>query len=205
MVWNVLAIAIAAAALLASSVLAMQQAVLMFRANHVPVYVEFFSQLRSLEFQDHSRFIIDRLAQENIAEETGISGLPDEARAAVYDVGGLYTEIATLRLLGAVDRRIDSMAQVHLVRIWETLAPFVYEERKRLGVSDSLWRSFEEFAADAARLPEGSINTLIDQHRRWSALWSAWKRNAQPKSRQLTRPLPPAPPEATGVGATPPE
>jgi hypothetical protein len=58
-------IAIAAAALLTSRVLVMQQASLMFRANHIPVYIELCSQFRSLEFQDHCSFIIDRLAREN--------------------------------------------------------------------------------------------------------------------------------------------
>ena len=61
MVWNVLAIAIATAALLASSFLAIQQVGLMFRGNHIPVYMEFFSVFRSLEFQDHCSFITDRL------------------------------------------------------------------------------------------------------------------------------------------------
>jgi hypothetical protein len=166
MVWNVLAITIAAAALLTSSLIAVRQAALMFRANHIPVYIELFSQLRSLEFNDHRNFIIHRLGQEHVAADVGISGLPPEARAAIYDVGGLYTEIATLRLLGAVDRRVDSLLQLRLVRTWEALAPFVYEERRRLGVSSMFWRAFEEFAADASRLPEGSINTLIEQHRR---------------------------------------
>jgi hypothetical protein len=207
MVWNVLAIAIAAAALLMTSVLAMQQASLMMRANHIPVYMEIFSQTRSMEFQEHYRFIVNRLAKENVAEETGISGLPDEAWAAVCDVGGLYTEVATLRLLGAVDRRIDSMMQVRLVRAWKVLAPFVYEERRRLGVSNMYWRSFEEFAADIERLPEGSINDLIaqhrrlDQHRRWGAVWAARRRSARSMSRQLTRPPTPASPEA--ASATP--
>lgn len=128
MVLNVLAIVIAAAALLISSVLAAQQAGLMFRANNIPVYIELFSQFRSFEFNDHCNFIIDRLGQEYMAEETVISGLPDEARAAVYDVGGLFTEIATLRLLGTVDRRIDSMVQVTVLQVWKALAPFVYAE-----------------------------------------------------------------------------
>lgn len=208
MVWNVLAIAIAAAALLMSSVLAMQQARLMLRANHIPVYMEIFSQIRSTEFQEHYRFVVNRLAQENVAEETGISGLPDEARAAVYDLGGLYTQVATLRLLGAIDRRVDSMMQVRLVRAWKVLAPFVYEERRRLGVSNMYWRAFEEFAADIERLPEGSINDLIAQHRRhhehrrWRAARPARRRNAPSTSRQAAQPPTPALPEAAAATAT---
>lgn len=197
MVWNVLALALSAAALLISSVLAMQQARLMFRANHIPVYMEFFSQYRSVEFQEHCRFIVERLAQENVAEETGISGLPDEARAAAYDVAGLFTEIASLRLLGAIDGRVDSMVQVRLLQVWKVLTPFVYAERRRLGTSNMFWRSFEEFAADVDRLPEGSINTLIERHRRRSAAWSA----RTPKSRQVASPPPPAPSEPSPTTA----
>ena len=166
MVWNVLAIAIAGAALLLSSALALNQASLMSRANHIPVYMDLLSQFRSLEFQNHLNFIVDRLAQENEAQETGISELPDEARAAVYDVGNLFLEVATLRLLDAVDHRIDALLQRVVLQVWNVLAPFVYQERKRLGTSTMYWRPFEEFAADVARLPEGSVNTLIHQHRR---------------------------------------
>jgi hypothetical protein len=204
MVWNVLAIAIAAAALLMSSVLATQQASLMHRANHIPVYMEFFAQERSVEFQDHYLFVTSRLAQENAAEQTGLSGLPDEARAAAYDVGGLYAQVGVLRLLGAVDRRFDPMIQIRCPRAWKALAPFVYEERRRLGLPNGLWRTFEELAADLERLPEGSINNLIDQRRRldqrrpWKAVWAAGRRNARRMSR-LTQP--PAPPEAASASA----
>jgi hypothetical protein len=208
MVWNVLAIAIAAAALLMSSIIAMRQASLMLRSNHLPVYMEIFSQERSVEFQDHYHYVINHLAQENVAEQTGISGLPYEARAAVYDVGGLYTQVATLRLLGIVDRRIDSMMQVRPPRAWAALAPFVYEERRRQGLPNMLWRTFEEFAADIEHLPEGSINDLIDQHRRldrhrpWRAVCAARRRNARSMDRQLTQSPTPAPPEAGSAAAS---
>lgn len=196
MVWNVLAIALSAAALLISSVLAMQQAGLMSRANHIPIYVDLFSQYRSVEFQEHCRLIVERLAQENVAEETGISGLPDEARAAVYDVAGLFAEIATLRLLGAIDRRIDVMVQVRLLQVWRVLAPFVYAERKRLGTSNMFWRSLEEFAADVDRLPEGSINALIQRRRRRSAVWSALQ---FPRKKPITTAPPPEPRSSAGA------
>jgi hypothetical protein len=173
MVWNVLAIAIAASALLASSFLAVQQAALMHRANHVPVYLEFFSEFRSLKFQDHCSFIVNHLSQEFVAEKVGISELSPEAREAVWDVGGLFTEMATLRLMGAVDRRVDSMVQVTLPAVWNALAPFVYEERRRRGVSKMFWRALEEFAMDVASLPEGSINAHIERHRRTGRPWVA--------------------------------
>jgi hypothetical protein len=201
MVWNVLAIAIAVAALLVSSIIAVRQAALMFRANHIPVLMEIFTQLRSLEFNDKRSYIIHRLAQEHVAADVGISGLPAEARAAVYDVAGLYTEIAMLRLVGAVDRRIESMIQLHLVRTWEALAPFVYEERRRLGVSNMFWRAFEEFAADATGLPEGSINILIEQHRRPLRARLPKVRNSYAIGRRNTRSPASASPEAASDGA----
>jgi hypothetical protein len=48
----------------------------------------------------------------------GISGLPDDAREAVYDVAGLFQGIATLRLLGILDERVKTLFQVRIVRIW---------------------------------------------------------------------------------------
>jgi hypothetical protein len=196
MVWNVLAIAIAASALLASSLLAVQQVGLMFRANHIPVYMAIFSEFRSLKFQDHCAFITDRLGQEYVAKERGISGLPDEAREAVWDVAGLFVEISTLRLMGAIDRRIDSLVQVWLPPIWEALAPFVYEERRRRGVSNMFLRSLEAFAADVASLPKGSINTHIERHRRTGKPWLAARRSAPLASRSVPLLPPTASPDA---------
>jgi hypothetical protein len=197
MVWNVLAIAIATAALLASSFLAVRQTVLMFRANHIPVYLELFSEFRSLKFQDHCSLITDHLGQDFVAEEVGISGLPSEAREAVWDVGGLFTEIATLRLMGAVDRRVDSLVQVTLPPVWKALAPFVYEERRRRGVANMFWRAFEEFAIDVASLPDGSVNAQIERHRGTGKAWVA----RRPSRRAARRSAPVLPPSASPIAA----
>jgi len=164
MLWNVVAVALSALALACSTFLAVQQSVLMRRANHIPAYIDLTRQFRSLHFNDHYRFVVERLAE--FDAQLGISGLPEEARAAVYDVAGLFQGIATLRLLDLLDKRIDAMVQYRTLRIWAALAPFVERERELQGTPGKyLWRILEEFAADTQRLSDDAVNAMINRHR----------------------------------------
>jgi hypothetical protein len=165
MVWNVVTLLVAVIALGSSTAIAVRQVALMRKANHLPAYIDLLSQLRSPEFNAHFRLIMNSLAQD-YDPQLGISGLPDNAQAAVYDVGGLFTEIAALRLLGILDERVDVLVRVSLVNSWRVLAPFVKAERVLLGVPGMYWRSYEEFAADAAALPANAIDVLIEKQRR---------------------------------------
>ena len=164
MLWNVIAIALSALALLCTTVIALQQSVLMRRANQIPAYINMTEQFRSMHFNDHYRFIMQHLAEYD--PQLGISGLPDDAREAVYDVAGLFQGIAHLRLFGILDERVDAMVQVRTLRIWAALAPFVERERELQGTGRYMFRALEEFAADTERLPDGAVNILIDKHRR---------------------------------------
>ena len=166
MVWNVVAVILACLALASSTVLAVEQARLSRRANHIPAHFDLAAQFRSLEFNDHYQFVTTRLAAE-CDPHGGISGLSDEARAAVYDVAGLIQGIASLRVLDILDDRVLAVIKVRAVRVWESVAPFVLRERELQGTSGQyLWRLLEEFAADAAALPDDVVNSLIDQQRR---------------------------------------
>lgn len=166
MVWNIVAVLLAGLALASSTVLAIEQARLSRRANMIPAHVDLAAQFRSLEFNDHYQFVTTRLAAE-CDPQGGISGLSDEARAAVYDVAGLFQGIASLRVLDILDDRVLAIIKVRTVRVWESVAPFVLRERELQGTpGQQFWRLLEEFAADAAALPDDVVNLLIDRHRR---------------------------------------
>jgi hypothetical protein len=166
MLWNVIAIVLSALALASSTIIAVRQSALMHRSNHIPTYVDMAGEFRSLEFNNHYRFITERLAAE-YDPQLGISGLPDDAREAIYNVAGLFQSIASLRLLGILDERATVMFQVRIVRAWSALAPFVERERELQGTPNRyLWRVLEEFAADIKLLPDDAVNRLIAEHRR---------------------------------------
>jgi hypothetical protein len=92
---GVIAVVISLAALTISRVQANRQAQLMHSSNYVPVLIELLSKFRSLEFNQNYDYVCTQLAIEH-DPAMGISGLPDDARAKVYDVAYYYQVFATL-------------------------------------------------------------------------------------------------------------
>ncbi|MGI8334779.1 DUF4760 domain-containing protein [Actinomadura scrupuli] len=168
MVFNLIALVLSALALVSSSYLAMQQKSVQRRANFVPAYMQMLTELRSTGFHDHYQYVCTRLQAEH-DPELGLSGLPEQARQAVYDVAYFFQGFAMLRLTRIIDD--DTMVSMHVrvVRAWDAIAPYVEREREINGTSGLyLLRILEEYANDARRLPPDSVNMLIERHRkRW--------------------------------------
>ena len=80
----------------------------------------------------------------------GISGLPDDARRAVYDVAFFFQGFATLRLLDVLDEEIMPTTRPRLVAVWEAVEPYVERERELHGYSGIYFlRVLEEFVKEA--------------------------------------------------------
>jgi hypothetical protein len=127
---NIIAIALSAIALGVSTWLAVRQVLLSKRANHLPAYLHLLSEFRSREFNDHYLYVCEKLAEEHDAK-LGISGLPDNAREAIYDIAYYYQAFALLILTRIVDEDVV-LAFFHwrIVRVWEAIAPYVARERE---------------------------------------------------------------------------
>ncbi|GAB3987772.1 hypothetical protein GCM10029978_107880 [Actinoallomurus acanthiterrae] len=85
MVYNVIAIVLSVAALVSSAYLALQHRGEQRRANLLPYYTKILDSLRTLEFHDHYHYVCTKLRAEH-DPQLGISGLPIDARRAIYDV-----------------------------------------------------------------------------------------------------------------------
>jgi hypothetical protein len=166
MVYNVIAIVLSAAALATSAYLALQHRSEQRRGNLLPYYTRLFDELRTLEFHDHYAYVCTRLHAEH-DPQLGISGLPDDARRAIYHVAYLFQGIGMLWLLDIVGDQVMATVDVRVVQVWDAIAPYVEREREINSTTGAyLMRTLEELAADVRRLPPDAINMMIERHRR---------------------------------------
>jgi len=159
---GVAALAVSLLALLVSAVFAARQVALMRNANYVPVLIDLLSEFRSLEFNDNYRFVCTRLPIE-YESTAGISGLPDEARAKIYDIAYYYQVFAALTALGVLqDRHIIAVLRDRIVHVWEAMEPFVLAERRLAPhTGPFLFRNLEEFAKKAQEMPTASVERFM--------------------------------------------
>ncbi|HEY4024266.1 MAG TPA: hypothetical protein VGM75_36660, partial [Pseudonocardiaceae bacterium] len=84
MIFTVVAVVVSVVALAASTYTALAHQALQKAANFSPSYLQFTRQLQTIEFHDHYEYVTTKLGVEH-DPKLGISGLPDDARRAVYD------------------------------------------------------------------------------------------------------------------------
>jgi hypothetical protein len=161
---NILALVLSVAALLASTYLAVRQGELMRRANFVPAYMQLLNEFRSLEFNRNYEYVVTRLHEHDPA--LGISGLPEDARRALYDVAYFYQGFGALRLIRVVDDQILAALHLRIMRVWAAVEPFVVRERELNGATGVyLMRILEDFATDAAKIPFESVDRMLTRRR----------------------------------------
>ncbi|MFK4227619.1 hypothetical protein [Streptomyces sp. NPDC019890] len=160
---NALAIILSVVALASSTYLAFYQTVLMRRANYLPVYVDLLTAFRSSEFHEQYRFVTEILPVEHDAQ-LGFSGLPDDAKKAAYNIAYYYQNFAVLRLIGIIDEEVIALLHLRIVKVWQSLEPFVRREREIMGTTGiPFMRVLEDFAADAEEFAIGSVVTLLQR------------------------------------------
>lgn len=177
MLINIVAIVLSAVALGASTWLTVRQVLLSKRANHLPAYLHLLSEFRSREFNDHYRYVCEKLAVEHDAK-LGISGLPDDAREAIYDIAYYYQTFALLILTRIVDEDVI-MAFFHwrIVRVWEAIAPYVVREREISKSSgDQVLALLQEYGVNhAQRMSAGSMIARLSSPR-WKQILNRIRR-----------------------------
>ncbi len=164
MVFNTVAI-VSAVAFVTSTYIALQHRALQKAANFAPAYVQSLKQYQTVEFHDRYRYVTTRLKAEH-DPKLGISGLPDDARRAVYDIAYFFHGYGMFRLLRILDDQVLPTMQPRIVAVWEAIEPFVERERELQGFSGlHLLRVLEEFAKDAKALPPGARSAMLTRRR----------------------------------------
>lgn len=145
---------------------AVRQSSLLQRANYVPVLIIMLNEFRSDRFNSHYEFVCRRLREEN-DPAAGIRGMSAEAREAVYDVAYYFQTLGTLAQLGILEeRQVVAVMHHRIIRVWESLEPYVSVERAdNDDTGPHLLSSLQGFAKRALRMDPAEVFRYIDHER----------------------------------------
>jgi hypothetical protein len=101
-----------------------RQYAIQHNSNNVPINFEILSRLQSAEFHDNFDFAIERLQEYD--PDSGLVGLPREARIKVLSSCYFFQHIAMLILLDLIDERIfTAFFRARVVALWAAVEPFI--------------------------------------------------------------------------------
>ena len=168
-VGNVLSLAAVVISIIAvaiSMLFGFRQVRLMRHANYVPAIVDLVTEFRSAQFNDHFRYVCERL-QEDHSSELGISSLPDEARTAVYDVAYYLSTFATLSTLRIIKpETLLALFHNRIFVAWAALEPFVIREREVGSAGRHLLALLESFVTRYNGRVDESVAKLVAEQLR---------------------------------------
>lgn len=132
--------------------------------NHLPVVLEAFKESRSPEWFRAQEYILSELALDH-HPDCGWRGLPVPARAHVNTIGLFYDDLGKLAAHGMIGEKliIGAYGQT-ITRLWDALAPYVYEERR--AYMPHHWVYFEDLAVRAAKRGPEAVYAELGLRRR---------------------------------------
>jgi hypothetical protein len=145
-VLNILAVVISISAVITSTWFGLRQLRIARQTNHIPALIDLLSEFRTVELHEQYAYVCGRLGEEN-SPELGLSGLPPEAKKAVYSVAYFFQTFAGLCALGIIDEASAIvMVRGRAGRVWRAIEPFVLRERESPHVDAQLLTMLEAFA-----------------------------------------------------------
>lgn len=162
-VLSLVALALSTAALVVGSLIAHRQVKSVRDTNHIMVLISQMNEFRTRKFNEDHDYVCDRLAAEHNSHK-GVSELPQEAKDAFYNITYFYQILGVLVLLGTLDRDdVVTLYQRRLKMLWAAAEPFIKAERRRRPENEGLLKNLESLAEAASKLPDGSLNRLIER------------------------------------------
>ena len=160
---NLTAIVISIVSLTVSGLLAIRQNRTSSAGYALPVVLEIFDQFRTQEFFDARQFIFDRL-NKDFDPPVAYTDLPQDVRTKVRIVAGRYDDLGKLVAHGIVSEElIIGSNGTAIRRVWESVAPFVLDERRKSGAQT--WRYLEDLACRATRTPPSAVYAKLGLRR----------------------------------------
>lgn len=157
------AVVISIAAVMISLLFGVRQVRLMRQANYVPAVVQLITEFRTTRLNDNFRYVCERLGQEH-DPALGISGLPDDARTAVYDIVYYLSAFVTLSAFKII-RHETLLALFHhrIVAAWRAVEPFVVREREIGPVGPHMLVLLETFVDRYGDRVDASVARLLSE------------------------------------------
>ncbi|MER5950434.1 hypothetical protein ABT127_30790 [Streptomyces sp. NPDC001904] len=174
--FNVLAVAVSLAALLATLWLGARQVQSARHANHLPALMDLLAEFRSARLHEQYAYVCSRLAVEH-DPASGLRALPYEVRETVYNVAYFFQTFAALYAMGIIDEPTATMmVRRRSATVWAALRPFVERERSFPDVDPNLLSVLEAYAELSSDFEGPPAADLIRarhraaRHRRWRRL-----------------------------------
>ncbi|MFJ3673366.1 hypothetical protein ACIPSE_43625 [Streptomyces sp. NPDC090106] len=175
-VFNLLAITVSVAALVASLWFGARQVRTARHANHLPALMDLLSEFRSVRLHDQYQYVCTRLVQEH-DPDAGLRGLPHEVREIVYNVAYFFQTLASLYAMGIIDESTATlMVRRRAATVWKALRPFVERERRFEDVDPNLLSLLEAYAEVSAGFDELPPAGDLIRERHRSARHRLWNR-----------------------------
>lgn len=154
---NIAASAISLVALAVSIWLTRRQIHLASSGNHLPVVLDAFQHTRSTAWLEAEKYVLTKLTDDHAAD-CGYRDMPALARRHAGTIGLFYDDLGKLVAHGVIHQNlVIGSYGTNIVRLWDTLAPFVCAERQAHG--SHFWIYFEDLAARTAATPPDRVYT----------------------------------------------
>jgi hypothetical protein len=148
---NALALAVALAAVITSSLLTWRALRLNHNANHLPIVLDALKAQRLADFTRMEAELWEELPKHEVT--LGFTGLPEPLRGLAFEVSCYYQHLGCLAEYGVADWDFIAVQTAHrMLRTWDCIKPYVHAERECRGAQNSFLNSYERFAGKVGRM-----------------------------------------------------
>jgi hypothetical protein len=159
LVVSIVTVVISVMSLAVSGALVLRQMRIARDGYALPVVLDLFGKLRTDEHFTADQYVLHKFRAE-VPDVVAFTALPAAARAHLRTIGGLYDDLGKLVAHGIVSEELVIGSRGDsITRVWDIVAPFIYEERRLKGTN--LWIYLEDLAARAATTPPTTIHTKL--------------------------------------------
>jgi hypothetical protein len=190
---NGLALLIALAAVVTSSLLAWRTLRLTRNANHLPIVLDALAAQRTADFTRKEAELWQELPNKD--PDLGFSSLPEPLRGSAFEVSCYYQHLGCLAEYGVADWDFIAVQVTYrMLRTWDCIRPFVQAERTLRGSQNSFLNSYERFASNVKSTDIDAATARLYRRgrrpagRRWNAAiaWPATRARRTALAAQAT-------------------
>jgi hypothetical protein len=147
---NAMALLVALAAVVSSSLLTWRALRLNQNANHLSIVLEALEDQRTGEFTRKELELWEQLPKHPV--ELGFAGLPEPLRSSAYDISCYYQHLGCIAEYGVADWDFIAVQTTYrMLRTWDCVQPYVHAERRNRGSENSFLNSYEWFASNVKK------------------------------------------------------
>lgn len=162
---NMFALAVALAAVVASTLLSWRALRLTHNANHLPVVLQALEAQRTAQFTAREIELWQELPKHD--PRLGFTELPEPMRGAAFEIGCYYQHLSALAEFGFAEWDfIAVQISYRMLRTWNCIEPYVLAERQYRSGQDTFFNTYQSFAAKVRELDIAEATARISERGR---------------------------------------